>query len=188
MTGPSEQSERLARAEWYLDDEVLRDRRRACDRLLDAFNTAAADADDVRRAVLADLLGEVGHGAVVIPHLRCSYGTNVRLGARAFINAGAFLMDDAPTVVGADARIGPAAQLVTAQHPVEDHERRREGWERALPIEVGDNAWLGASVTVCPGVSIGRDTVVGAGSVVVHDLPERVLAVGVPARVVRTLG
>lgn len=95
-------------------------------------------------------------------------------------------MDDAPISVGADARLGPGAKLMTALHPVDDHQRRREGWERALPIDIGENAWLGASVTVGPGVSIGRNAVIGAGSVVLGDIPDNIVAAGSPARVVRS--
>lgn len=78
-------------------------------------------------------------------------------------------------------------QLLTALHPVEDHDRRRAGWERPLPIVVGSNAWLGGGVIVCPGVTIGEDAVVGAGSVVTRDVPAQVLAVGNPARIVRSI-
>lgn len=94
-------------------------------------------------------------------------------------------MDDALITIGADARIGPGAQLMTALHPVDDHQRRREGWERAAPIVIGENTWLGASVTVGAGVSIGRNVVIGAGSVVLQDIPDHVVAVGSPARVIR---
>ncbi|WP_110180793.1 sugar O-acetyltransferase [Nocardioides solisilvae] len=180
-----EQRERLARGEWYLDDEELAGLRRACARLLDRFNRAGSDEDDVRAGVLGELLGGLGEGVDVVPTFRCSYGSHVHLGDRVFVNADAFLMDDATITIGADTRIGPGARLMTALHPVDDHDRRREGWERALPVVLGENVWLGASVTVGPGVTIGADTVVGAGSVVLDDLPERVVAVGVPARVVR---
>ena len=181
-----EQADRLARGEWYLDDEVLQQRRRDCWSRLDSFNGAAAGDDATRAQVLSDLLGELGTGAVVVPRFQCSYGANIRLGAHAFVNANSFFMDDAAIVIGADVRIGPGAQLMTALHPVDDHRRRREGWERAAPIVIGENTWLGASVTVGPGVSIGRNTVIGASSVVLRDLPDHVVAAGSPARVIRS--
>ncbi|GAB3246429.1 sugar O-acetyltransferase [Alteromonas gracilis] len=180
-----EQADRLARGEWYLDDEELQHRRRECSIRLDHFNTAPA-ADDIGRAeALAEIIGELGDRVVVVPRFQCSYGDHITLGDGAFINAGAFLMDDAPIVIGAHARIGPGAQLMTALHPVDDHRRRREGWERAAPIEIGENAWLGAAVTVGPGVTIGRNAVIGAGSVVLDDIEDHVVAVGSPARAVR---
>jgi maltose O-acetyltransferase len=95
-------------------------------------------------------------------------------------------LDAAPITVGADVQIGPNVQLLTPTHEL-DAERRRAGWEKALPVTIGDNVWLGGGVIVCPGVTIGANTVVGAGSVVTRDLPPGVLAVGNPARVVREL-
>lgn len=179
--------ERLARGEWYLDGPELQARRRGCWRLLDTFNAATADEDEVRRETLLAMLGSVGEGAVVVPRFQCTYGTNIQLGENAFVNANAFLMDDAPITIGANVRLGPGAQLMTALHPVEDHARRRDGWEQALPITIGENTWLGASVTVGAGVTIGRNSVIGAGSVVLRDIPDHVVAVGTPATVIRRL-
>ena len=115
------------------------------------------------------------------------YGSLITLGARSFVNHDGLFMDDAAIDIGDDVRIGPRTQLLTALHPVEDHDRRREGWERPLPITVGANAWLGGGVIVCPGVTIGGAAVLGAGSVVTRDVPARVLAAGNPARVIRPL-
>lgn len=179
--------ERLARGEWYLDGPELQARRRDCWRLLDTFNAATADEDEVRHQALTAMLGAVGEGAVVVPRFQCTYGTNIQFGEQAFVNANAFLMDDAAITIGANVRLGPGAQLMTALHPVEDHGRRREGWEQALPITIGENTWLGASVTVGAGVTIGRNTVIGAGSVVLRDIPDHVVAVGTPATVIRQL-
>jgi maltose O-acetyltransferase len=183
-----EQRARLEAGEWYLDDAELRNLRRDCWRSLDRFNGADAADDDVRHRVLRDLLSEVGEDVEVVPRFQCSYGYNISLGDRAFVNANAFFMDDAPIRVGSDVRIGPGAQLVTALHPVDDPALRRAGWERALPIEIGANVWLGTSVTVGAGVTIGADSVIGAGSVVLSDIPGGVVAVGTPARVVREVG
>lgn len=177
----------MLRGEWYLDEPALQEDRRRCGRLLDRFNATTADGDAERLDLLGLLLGGVGEGAVVVPPFRCSYGTLIRLGARSFVNSDALFMDDAPIDVGEDVRIGPRTQLLTALHPVEDHDRRRAGWERPAPITLGANSWLGGGVIVCPGVTIGADAVVGAGSVVVRDVPPRVLVAGNPARAIRTL-
>jgi maltose O-acetyltransferase len=182
-----DQRTRLARGEWYLLDDDLAASLRECWRALDRFNATAADEDTERRSILEQLLGDIGRGAVVLPPFRCSHGKHVRLGARAFVNHNCLFMDDATIEIGDDARIGPGCQLVTALHPLEDHDRRREGWERALPISVGANSWLGAAVVVCPGVTIGADSVVGAGSVVLRDVPPRTFVAGNPARVIRAL-
>lgn len=182
-----EQKERMLRGEWYVDEPDLAEDRRRCGRLLDRFNATASDEEDERRRIMGELLGEVGAGAVVLPRFLCTFGSLIRLGDRAFVNHDAYFMDDALITVGADVRIGPRAQLLTALHPVADHERRRAGWERPVPITIGENSWLGGGVIVCPGVTIGENTVVGAGSVVLRDLPDHVFAAGNPARVVRPL-
>ena len=96
------------------------------------------------------------------------------------------MLDCAEIRIGDDVQIGPSVQLLTAAHPL-DAEQRRAGWEYAEPIVIGDGAWLGGGVIVCPGISIGSNTVVGAGSIVTRDLPAGVLAVGNPCRVVREL-
>ncbi|MBB4965954.1 maltose O-acetyltransferase [Saccharothrix violaceirubra] len=177
--------ERMTRGDWYLDGPDLVGARDRCRRLLDRFN-ATAD-DDARRPLMAGLFAHVGPGAVVLPRFRCSYGTQITLGAHCFVNTDALFMDDAAITIGDHARLGPDVRLVTALHPVEDHDRRKAGWERAAPVTIGANAWLGVGVIVCPGVTVGADTVVGAGSVVIRDLPDRVFAAGNPARVIRAL-
>lgn len=163
------------------DPELAADLRRAA-ALCDRYN-APGGGD---RAVLAELLGELGEDAEVRAPLRVDYGYQISIGPRTFVNFGAVLLDVARITIGADVQIGPNVQLLTPTHPL-DPEARRAKWEGAEPITVGDNVWLGGGVIVCPGVTIGADTVVGAGAVVVDDLPPAVLAVGNPARVVRRL-
>lgn len=179
---------RMLRGELYQDDdpELVAERRRAQD-LIDEFNATGAGQTEDRERILVSLLGKVGDGVRVMPRFQCDYGYLIELGDRTFVNYDAILLDCAPIVIGSDVNIGPRAQLLTALHPMADHEKRRQGWESAAPIRIGDNVWFGGGVIVCAGVSIGSNTVVGAGSVVTRDLPEGVLAVGNPCRVVRTL-
>lgn len=168
------------------DPELVAERHH-CQQLLDRFNATKAGEDDLRAQVLRDLLGGIGEGSWVMPRFQCDYGHLITIGSNSFLNYDAILMDCAPITIGDDVSIGPRAQLLTALHPVEDHELRRQRWETAAPIRIGDNAWLGGGVIVCPGVTIGDNTVVGAGSVVTRDLPPRVLAAGNPCRVIRDL-
>ncbi|WP_285499747.1 sugar O-acetyltransferase [Actinokineospora sp. NBRC 105648] len=183
-----EQKERMLRGERYRDsDPELVAERLACQRLLDRFNATRAGEDALRGTILAELFGAIGPGSWVMPRLQCDYGHLVRIGANSFVNYDAILMDCAPIVIGDDVSIGPRAQLLTALHPMADHEARRQRWETAAPITIGDNTWLGGGVIVCAGVTIGADTVVGAGSVVTRDLPPRVFAAGNPCRVIRPL-
>lgn len=171
--------------EWYIadDPELGADTERRI-ALCAAYNAEGGSAE--QRTVLAELLGGLGEGAWVRAPFRCDYGYNITIGPRTFVNFNAVMLDAAPIVVGADVQIGPNVQLLTPNHEL-DSERRRAGWEIALPVTIGDNVWLGGGVIVCPGVTIGENTVVGAGSVVTRDLPAGVLAVGNPARIVRTL-
>ncbi|MFI9188421.1 sugar O-acetyltransferase [Streptomyces californicus] len=155
--------------------------------LSERYNATSAADPEARRAVLAELLGEVGEEVDVRPPLRVDYGYQTTVGPRTFVNFGAVFLDVARITIGADVQMGPNVQLLTPTHPV-DPEPRRAKWEAALPITIGDNVWLGGGVIVCPGVTIGENTVVGAGAVVTRDLPANVVAVGSPARVIRTIG
>ncbi len=177
--------ERMLAGELYIadDPELAADLRNAA-LLMERYNASSAADPQARAALLAELLGTVGEPVEVRPPLYVDYGYHVEIGPRTFVNFGAVFLDVAPIKIGADVQIGPNVQLLTPTHPV-DPEARRAKWEAALPITIGDNVWLGGGVIVCPGVTIGADTVVGAGSVVTKDLPPGVVAVGNPARVRR---
>jgi len=179
--------ERMLAGDLYVaDDPVLtRENRRAMG-LMEAFNRTPASTPEERRRLLTELLGAYGEGSEIRPPLYCDYGFQTRVGARTFANFGLVLLDVGPVTIGDDVQIGPNVQLLTATHPLSPR-LRREKWESARPIDIGDNVWLGGGVIVCPGVTIGHNTIVGAGSVVTRDLPPDVLAVGSPARPVRTL-
>ncbi|MGY1439256.1 sugar O-acetyltransferase [Streptomyces reniochalinae] len=179
--------ERMLAGEWYLpDDDELQAATERRAELCAAYNAAGAATAAERRSVLQELVGELGESVTIRPPFYCDYGTYLSIGAHTFINFGAVFLDAAPITIGRNGQIGPNVQLLTPTHEL-DAERRRAGWEKAVPITLGDNVWLGGGAIVCPGVTIGSDTVVGAGSVVVGDLPAGVLAVGNPARVVRKL-
>jgi len=165
------------------DDPELVASRKACRRALEVFNAG----DERGPQVLRRLLGSLGEGSEIVPRFLCDYGAQIAIGAGCFVNYEAIFLDCAPITIGDHVQIGPRVQLVTALHPVDDHEARRAGWESAVPIVIGDNVWLAAGVIVCPGVTIGDNSVIGAGSVVVSDIPAGVLAAGNPCRVIRAL-
>lgn len=177
----------MLRGERYIadDPELYADSTR-CDALLRRFNATRADEVEERTRILRELLGGLGEGAGVRPPLYMDYGYQTTIGPGTFVNMGCVFLDVGRITIGANVQIGPYVQLLTPTHPLEPGPRR-DGWEAQEPITIEDNVWLGGGVIVCPGVTIGRDTVVGAGAVVTRDLPAGVLAVGNPARVLRVL-
>jgi len=175
----------MLRGELYLaDDPILVEGRARAQRLIEQFNATGIDHAASRRAFLTELLGSLGEGAEILPPLRCDYGYTTTVGARTFINYGAVILDPGYVRIGADVQIGPNVQLLTATHPV-DAATRKARWESAVPITIEDGVWLGGGVIVCPGVTIGEDAVIGAGSVVTRNVPPGVVAVGNPCRVIR---
>lgn len=127
------------------DPELVAERRRAQE-LVDSFNATRDDA------VIKELFGSIGAGSWVMPRFQCDYGYQIHLGSNSFLNYDAILMDCATITIGDDVSIGPRAQLLTALHPINDHEARRQRFETAKPITIGNNVWLGGGVIVC-----GRD-------------------------------
>ncbi|MEH6794375.1 MAG: sugar O-acetyltransferase [Rhodococcus sp. (in: high G+C Gram-positive bacteria)] len=184
----NENRDRMLRGELYREsDPELVASRVACGKLLDRFNATEADQTDARREILGELLGSIGSDSSIMPRFQCDYGTYISIGSNTFLNYDAILLDCAPITIGDDVSIGPRAQLLTALHPMEDHEARRTRWESALPITIGNNVWLGGGVIVCPGVTIGDNSVIGAGSVVTRDVPSHTFAAGNPCRAIRAL-
>jgi maltose O-acetyltransferase len=178
--------ERMEAGDLYFVDHQIAAMHQRAAVLCQSFNATPA-ADPVgRRRILDELLGGVGPDTEVRAPFFCDYGTYLRIGARTFVNFGLVALDVAPIVIGDDVQIGPNVQLLTATHPV-DPGLRRGKWEAGEAISIGDNVWLGGGAIVLAGVTIGDDTVVGAGAVVTRDLPARVVAVGNPARVIRTI-
>jgi len=137
------------------------------------------------RPLLARLFARGGDSVGLEPPFFCDYGSNIELGERVFFNFNCVVLDVCPVRIGSFTQIGPAVQIYTALHPLEAAARRRE--EYGKPVEIGADVWIGGGAIVLPGVRIGARTVVGAGSVVTRDLPEGVLAVGNPCRVVRAI-
>jgi maltose O-acetyltransferase len=181
------QRERMLAGDPYIadDPELSADNLRAT-RLMEELNGSAGDNPAERRRILTQLLGAFGQDAQLRPPLYCDYGYQIRVGARTFINFGLVALDVATISIGQDVQIGPNVQLLTPTHPVQAGARRAK-WEAAKAITIADNVWLGGGVIVLPGVSIGENTVVGAGAVVTRDLPANAVAVGNPARVARSL-
>ena len=177
----------MLRGELYdaSDPELVQLRLRART-LWQKLNLLAADDPDSRRELLRELLGTFGNGAALEPPFYCDYGSQIHIEAGAYVNVNCVFLDPAAIHIGPQAFLGPSVQLYTATHPL-DAKARADGPESALPIRIGARAWLGGGTIVCPGVTIGDDTTIGAGSVVTRSIPAGVLAAGNPCRVIREL-
>jgi maltose O-acetyltransferase len=178
--------ERMMAGQPYItDDELLAAQRRAA-RICREIDAVAPDDGAQRHALLLELLGAFGEGSEIRPGFRCDYGKQVFVGARVFANFGLVALDVARITIGDDVQFGPNVQLLTPTHPT-DPQQRRDKWESAAPITIGDNAWIGGGAIVLAGVAIGENAVIGAGAVVTRDVVANAVAVGNPARVVRKL-
>ncbi|MEV5363062.1 sugar O-acetyltransferase [Streptomyces cellulosae] len=184
---PRTNLERMLAGDLYIadDPEIGRRQQRAM-RLAARYQATFVEERDQAKAVLAELLGSVGEDVEIRPPLYVDYGSNITVGARTFVNYHLTALDVAAITIGEDCQIGPNVQLLTPTHPVEP-QPRRDKLEAARPITIGDNVWIGGGAIVCPGVTIGDNAVIGAGAVVTKDVPASVVAVGNPARPVRTI-
>ena len=145
------------------------------------YNAALGASAAERRALLRELLAEVGDGAVIRPPFHCDFGYNIRLGRDVFLNFNCVILDVVAVTIGAGTQIGPAVQIYTADHP-RDPELRKTGAEFGRPVSIGQNVWIGGGAIILPGLTIGDDAVVGAGAVVTRDVPQGATVLGNPAR------
>ena len=183
---PRSQRERMLAGDLYLaDDPELAANAQQARKLQDRYNDARDDQS--RQAILRELLGEIGEDSEFRPPFHCDYGAHLRVGNRVFANFGLVALDVAAITIGDDVQMGPNVQLLTPTHPL-DPELRRAKWEAAAPIVIEDNVWLGGGAIVLAGVTVGQNSIVGAGAVVTRDVAPNTVVVGSPARAIKTLG
>lgn len=174
-------------SQWYhTETSGLGPRHLASFDLCTKFNRTRPSNLKRRQRLLQAIIGKMGDNCYIEPNLFCSYGFNLEVGNHFFANSNCFFMDDAKIRFGNHIFIGPNCSFYTAQHPIHPEQRNLK-IERCLPITVGDNVWFGGNCVVLPGVTIGSNTVIGAGSVVTHDIPDNVVAAGNPCRVLRSV-
>lgn len=180
------EQEKMISGELYdpADAQLVAERQRARD-LLRRFNATPEDCEQERAAIFRELLG-ADTDVFIQPPFYCDYGSNIRFGRKVFMNFNCVVLDVAPVQIGDYVLFGPAVQVYTATHPLGAAERR-QGLESGQPIVIGNDVWIGGGSVICPGVTIGARTVIGAGSVVTRNIPEDVFAAGNPCRVIRTL-
>ena len=176
------------------DDELAALRERA-HRLSHAYNNTLETDEDERDQIIRELIPDIGENAYFQGPVQFDYGCFTRVGENTYVNFNFTCLDCAPVSIGANVFFGPNISLLTPVHPLRWQERnlytKPDGTmtnrEYARPITIGDNTWLGGSVTVCGGVTIGEGSVIGAGSVVIKDIPPNVFAAGNPCRVIREI-
>ena len=150
------------------------------------FNNMEPDKFEEKIAMIKEIFGKTGETIFVEAPFHCDYGYNIEVGENFFANYSLTILDVGKVKIGANAQIASNVSIYTAGHPVHP-ESRNTGYEYGIPITIGDNVWIGGSVTILPGVTIGSNVVIGAGSVVTKDLPDNVIAAGNPCRVIRTI-
>lgn len=167
-------------------DMALGQEMEACKDLCFAYNQLRPSMWEEREKLMRKILGKTKGAFVIQAPFWCDYGYNIEIGENFFANHNLVILDGAKVTFGDNVFIAPDCAFYTAGHPV-DAKRRNEGLEYAWPITVGNNVWIGGGVQVMPGVTIGSNVVIGAGSVVTKDIPDHVIAVGNPCRVLREI-
>lgn len=168
-------------------DPVLAQERNRAHELCFQYNQTSPSDVEKQQEILKELIGNIKGTITINAPFYCDYGSHITVGNNFFANYNCKILDGAEVRFGDDVRIGPDCSFITPNH-APDPEMRRDGYEIFQPVTVGDNVWFGASVTVLPGVTIGNNSIIAAGSVVTRDIPSGVLAGGVPCKVIRELG
>ncbi|EKO3783143.1 sugar O-acetyltransferase [Vibrio harveyi] len=172
---------------YFCNDEALAAMQTECLEALYDYNQTRPSEGEKRSNILNHLLASVGKNCYIEPPLRANWGCHTHLGDNVYANFNLTLVDDTHIYIGDHVMIGPNVTIATAGHPI-DPELRRDIAQFNIPVHIGNNVWIGANSVVLPGVTIGENSVIGAGSVVTKDIPANVVAVGNPCRVLREIG
>lgn len=168
------------------NDKVLAQERAIAKKLCYEYNKTDPNKSVKKTKILKQILGKTGNNFLIEPNFFCDYGYNIEIGENFYSNHNLVILDPAKVKFGDNVFIGPNCGFYTPEHPI-NPEERNNGLEYARPIIVGNNVWIGGSVTVLSGVTIGDNVVIGAGSVVTKDIPANVVAVGAPCKVIKSL-
>ncbi len=171
---------------YYCEDANILDAQEACLEKLYDYNHSRPREHEKRKMLMGEIFASVGEGCYVEPPLHANWGKHTSLGNGVYANFNLTLVDDTYITIGDHVMIGPNVTLATAGHPI-DPDKRRKPHQFNIPIVIKSNVWLGAHCVVMPGVTIGENSVIGAGSIVTKDIPANVVAVGNPCRVLREI-
>ena len=180
---PTQKQRMLAGALYRADDPELAALSARASAWCGRYNGSLAATVAQRETLLREIAGSVGAGVNVRPPFFIDYGFNLTLGDGVFMNFNCVVLDVCPVSIGALTQIGPGVQILAADHP-RDPRQRRDMLESGRPIMIGANVWIGAGAMILPGVTVGDDAIVGAGSIVTRDVPAGVTVVGSPARAI----
>jgi len=181
------QRDKALRGEWFVQgDPVLREERDRARLLCWELNQTSPADENQRQEILHQLIGTIQGSITIHSPFYCDYGSHITTGDRFFANFNCKILDGGEVTFGDAVRIGPDCTFSTVSHAM-NPSQRCDGWQIYRPITIGDNVWFGSGVHVLPGVTIGSDSVIGAGSVVTRDIPAGVFAAGNPCRVIKTL-
>lgn len=150
------------------------------------FNSCSPDKKDEMKAMIKDIVGKCGKDIFIEPPFHCDYGKNIEVGENFYANFNCVILDVGKVKIGTNVMFAPNVSIYTAGHPIHP-ESRNSGYEYGICITIGDNVWVGGSVVINPGVHIGNNVVIGSGSVVTKDIPDNVIAVGNPCRIIREI-
>lgn len=168
-----------------LDEELLQAHNNA-KRITRLLNATLETEREKRKELARELFDQAGEGAYIEPPFFCDYGRNTRVGRNFYCNYDCVFLDCGPITIGDNVMLGPKVALYAVNHPI-DPAVRASNYDFPEPITIGSNVWIGGSAVICPGVTIGDNTVIGAGSVVTRDIPSNVVAAGNPCRVIRPI-
>lgn len=169
------------------DEEILREQT-ICQELLYDFNQTRPSQGEKRQELLKKMFAEIGENCYIEPPLHANFGgRHIHFGKNIYANYNLTVVDDTHVYVGDYTMFGPNVTIATAGHPIET-DLRQKGYQYNIPVRIGKNCWIGAGVVLLPGVTVGDNTVIGAGSVVTRDIPANVVAVGNPCHILREIG
>ena len=186
----TEKEKMLSGQTYYARDPELIKLHKDCRKSLKELNSITSDNVNRRFSILDNLLEKIDDGVWIESPFYCDYGTNISIGKNTFINFNCVFIDNNKIEIGSNVLIGPGVHFYTPSHPLKHNERIKPNGEyvtTALPIKVGDNVWIGGNSSICQGVTIGSNSTIGAGSLVLNDIPNNVLAYGNPCKVIKKL-